>query len=191
MPPSKKNQILLPRRPNLNGAWRLDPGRGDNIRGYLTTMNCSDMAIEAMEKAEKEVDTIHVISLTPTVYTITKKSRVNDLRESFTMNTRCSTHIAITKDGSSTKEKTTYVTATDDLTSVIVKSVMPTTNGIAEVVDARRLESGWLYQELQITNLSTGQSSLTRRWFSPCEPPVEEVPVQIDPNLMQMPNAVY
>ena len=101
------------------------------------------------------------------------------MKESFTQNTRCSTHIAISKDGSSTKEKTTYVTSTDDLTSVIVKSVMPTTNGVAEVVDARRLESGWLYQELQITNLSTGISSLTRRWFSPCDPPVVVLPPQL------------
>ncbi|GMI47693.1 hypothetical protein TrCOL_g1217 [Triparma columacea] len=187
MPPKKPPQPMLPKRVTLNGAWRLDVQRGDQIRGYLTAMDCSEMAIEAMEKAEKEVDTIHIITISPSSYTIVKKSRVNDMKESFAQNTRCSTHIAISKDGSSTKEKTTYVTSTDDLTSVIVKSVMPTTNGMAEVVDARRLESGWLYQELAITNLSTGKSSLTRRWFCPCEMPVvEPPPVQLDPMIMPL-----
>jgi len=60
---------------------------------------------------------------------------------------------------------------------------MPTTNGVAEVVDSRRLEGGWLYQELGITNLSTGQSAVCRRWFSPCDMPVEEevVPPPMEP----------
>jgi len=34
-----------------------------------------------MEKAEKEVETIHVIDLNSQTYTISKKSRVNDLKE--------------------------------------------------------------------------------------------------------------
>jgi len=46
MPPKKNQHLLLPKRPNLNGAWKLDPGRGDTMRGYLTAMNCSEMAIE-------------------------------------------------------------------------------------------------------------------------------------------------
>jgi hypothetical protein len=34
-----------------------------------------------MEKAEKEVATVHIIELTPTQYTISKKSRVNNMKE--------------------------------------------------------------------------------------------------------------
>ena len=126
-----------------------------------------------MEKAEKEVETIHVINLDPSAYTITKKSRVNNFTETYRLNQRVVTTIAITKDGSHTKEKTTYVTTDDTFSSLRVKSTMPTTNGIAEVVDSRRLENGGLYQELVLTNISTGASCVTKRYWHaiPMPPP--------------------
>ena len=178
-------------------------------------MNCSEMAIEAMEKAEKEVETVHIITLTPqgtifvlvfvcapiltlfispspllphtqspppspstptSVYTIAKKSRVNNFKETYRLNQRVVTTIAITKDGMSTKEKTTYVTTDEGFTTIRIKSTMPTTNGIAEVSDTRRLENGLLYQELVLTNLSTGASNLTKRWWHPIPTPVEPEP---------------
>ena len=74
-----------------------------------------------MEKAEKEVETIHIINLDPTSYTITKKSRVNNFKETYRLNQRVVTTIAITKDGTHTKEKTTYVTTDDAFTSLRAK----------------------------------------------------------------------
>ncbi|GMH66675.1 hypothetical protein TrVE_jg7868 [Triparma verrucosa] len=178
MPPKLTFQQYpnLPPRTNLNGAWRLEIHRSDSIRGYLGAMNCSEMAIEAMEKAEKEVETVHIITLTPQAYTIAKKSRVNNFKETYRLNQRVVTTIAITKDGMSTKEKTTYVTTDEGFTTIRIKSTMPTTNGIAEVSDTRRLENGLLYQELVLTNLSTGASNLTKRWWHPIPTPVEPEP---------------
>ena len=45
------------------------------------TLPSSHPPLQAMEKAEKEVETIHVIDLNSQTYTISKKSRVNDLKE--------------------------------------------------------------------------------------------------------------
>ncbi len=67
-------------RTSLNGKWILDRNRGSpSVRGFLETMDVSDLAIEANEKGELEHDTIHEITLTDKEYKIKKLSRVNDL----------------------------------------------------------------------------------------------------------------
>ena len=67
-------------RTSLNGKWILDKNRGSpSVRGFLETMDVSDLAIEANEKGELEHDTIHEITLTDREYKIKKLSRVNDL----------------------------------------------------------------------------------------------------------------
>ena len=57
-------------------------------------------------------------------------------------------------------------------------STMPTTNGVAEVVDTRTLTSGILHQELVLTNTTTGTSSVSKRYWhavpTPIEPVIEE-----------------
>lgn len=42
-------------RKTLDGIWRIDSTRGDSMVGFLRCMECSEMAIEAMLKAEIEV----------------------------------------------------------------------------------------------------------------------------------------
>ena len=152
----------------VNGTWRLDVDRGDPMGPYLTVMNCSEMAIEAMEKGEKEVETIHRLSIKNNELRIQKKSRVNDVDERYKLNEKIITTISNKKDGSDCKQKSTFVTSEDNgKTSVTIKTIMPTINGLAEVVDARRLETGnVMYQELTITNFDTSVSSTTKRWFN-------------------------
>jgi hypothetical protein len=90
------------------------------------------------------------------------------------------TTIATTKDGSNTKDKTTLVQSTDGYSNVRVTSTIPTSNGKCEVVDSRTLQGHMVHQTLQITNLSTGRMCTTQRFFTPCEPPVEEEPEPVE-----------
>ena len=54
-------------RDSLNGSWILDKNRGDwSMRGYLETLNVPELAIQANEKGENELDTIHTIEITST-----------------------------------------------------------------------------------------------------------------------------
>ena len=146
-------------------------------------MDCSEMAIEAMEKGEKDFPTLHTIQLTEQSYTISKKSRVNDLTESYRLHTDTVTNIIISKDGKS-KNKVTSVSIPklsilsptvetdvdgnpipvnpDNLvkqmkenTAIKVITKMPTSNGTALVTDQRELSScgRYLVQVLTVENV--------------------------------------
>ena len=74
-------------RDSLNGSWILDKNRGDwSMRGYLETLNVPELAIQANEKGENELDTIHIIEFstsqeageTEHKVEIIKRSRVNN-----------------------------------------------------------------------------------------------------------------
>jgi len=53
-------------RDSLSGSWILDKNRGNwSMRGYLETLNVPELAIQANEKGETELDTIHTIKFSP------------------------------------------------------------------------------------------------------------------------------
>ena len=187
-----------------------------------------------MEKGEKEVPTIHILDLTQQdggMLTISKKSRVNNLIETYRLNMTKSTSIPTSKDGRQHKTKLTTVTtppmdspldrdaplppgsfpppslsslrrssregggaggpttygagyqllnarATPQQfafpfngTSVLIHTALPTSNGVAQVSDFRRLTEGGraLRQTLTILNELTGKGCRTERWFKPFE----------------------
>jgi hypothetical protein len=56
-------------RDSLSGSWILDKNRGNwSMRGYLETLNVPELAIQANEKGETELDTIHTIKFSPSCF---------------------------------------------------------------------------------------------------------------------------
>lgn len=144
----------------------LDKTRGEpSMRSYLEIMGVNVLAIEAHEKGEKDVDTLHHIHLTENSFKIKKTSRVNNLQEEFILGKKTSHALA-----GGARVKTTLVVS-DGLNHVKIDTHMPTMNGIAEVIDVKNLiqEDGniFLKQELTIQNVDNGNSKTTTRWFIP------------------------
>ena len=135
------------------------------MRGYLEVMGVNDLAIEAHEKGEKDVDTLHNIHLTKKSYKIKKTSRVNNLQEEYVLRKKTSHALA-----GGARVKTTLVQS-DGLDHVKINTHMPTMNGTAEVTDSKTLvhEEGktFLKQELTILNVENGINKTTTRWFTP------------------------
>lgn len=155
-------------RPSIDGTWRVDSTRGDSMGGFLRVMDCSDMAIEAMFKAEIEMPTVHRYTISTSHYTVTKRSRLNNFTESFPIGKRTINNININKDD--VKEKATIVSVcTPKFVHIVSK--LSTSNGVAEVVDKKQLsEDGThLLQELQIRNLKTNAVNTTTRYWVPHE----------------------
>lgn len=155
-------------RNTLSGSWILDKSRGEwSMRGYLETLNVPELAIQANEKGENELDTIHAIELSDEKVKITKRSRVNnnlvlelafgeELVEYLKPDDRPKKQLATTEDpGKHLK---------------IVSSLL-TVNGMAHVTDIKRLEQetkgSVLIQELTINNPASNKTHTTTRYFNP------------------------
>jgi hypothetical protein len=155
-------------RDSLNGSWILDKNRGDwSMRGYLETLNVPELAIQANEKGENELDTIHTIEITSTTTSegiekesgsieeddnkeeeeqqhnnnkvkIIKRSRVNnDLIVQLILGKES---IEYLKPDDRPKKQ---IATSDDLigckTNLKIVSSLLTVNGMAHVTDSKRL----------------------------------------------------
>ena len=153
-------------RKSLDGIWTIDSTRGDSMVGFLTVMNCSAMAIEAMLKAEIEMPTVHRYEVGRGFWTHTKKSRLNNFTECFPVGKRSVTKININKDEE--KEKSTVVQSCTSK-AVHIISKLSTSNGVAEVNDKKQLseDGSHILQELSIRNLRTNEANTTLRYWIP------------------------
>ena len=130
------------------------------MRGYLETMNVSELAIEAHEKGEADHDTINIIEFDDHYFKIKKQSRITDL----------GLELPLGKEFKQTlpgdRVKTILATTDNPGKAVKIVSTMPTMNGIATVVDTKTLtreESGILVlvQTLVVRNEKTGKEHVS------------------------------
>jgi len=136
------------------------------MRSYLETMGVDELAIQANEKGESEHDTHHTIELSQHQLKIIKRSRVNnDLVVELTLGQE---HIVHLPPGD--REKKSLATSHNQQ-HVQIESSLLTVNGLARVVEVKRLlleeAQSVLQQELTITNVSSGKSHTTVRFFVP------------------------
>ena len=136
------------------------------MRGYLETMNVSELAIEAHEKGGADHDTINIIEFDDHYFKIKKQSRITDL----------GLELPLGKEFKQTlpgdRVKTILATTDNPGKAVKIVSRMPTMNGIATVVDTKNLvrdESGILVlvQTLVIRNEKTGQEHVSIPYYYP------------------------
>lgn len=120
---------------SMNGAWILDKSRGcPSMRGYLETMGVTELAVEAHEKGEAEHDTIHILRFAEgNKFEIQKMSRVNDITLSLTLGQELKQELP------GDRIKTTLATTDHPGQSVRIVSRMPTMNGMATVVDNKKI----------------------------------------------------
>jgi hypothetical protein len=169
-------------RESLNGVWVLDKSRGKwSMRGYLATLDVTELAIQAHEKGELDHDTYHTISvdLDQEIVKIVKRSRVNnDLVVELKLGEE---DVQYLQPGD--RAKKSLATSEDHLqTHLTIKSSLLTMNGMAHVTDTKRLvqedvvvegdggggaKRSVLIQELTIVNEATTQSNTTTRFFNP------------------------
>jgi hypothetical protein len=149
---------------SILGAWILDKSRGQpSMRGYLETMGVNDLAIEAHEKGDAEHDTVHTMSIGPSlqphvppVFCIFKQSRVNNLQVTVPMDQQWhDTDLGVMSKGGTAyvspkalpvgppperriKSTRVVMEASD---RIRIESKLPTMNGIARVVDLKTLIS--------------------------------------------------
>jgi hypothetical protein len=152
-------------RDSLNGSWILDKNRGDwSMRGYLETLNVPELAIQANEKGENELDTIHTIEITSTKTSegikkesgsteedddddeeeeqqhhnnkvkIIKRSRVNN--DLIVELILGKESIEYLKPDDRQKKQ---IATSDDKTNLKIVSSLLTVNGMAHVTDTKRL----------------------------------------------------
>lgn len=162
-------------RDSINGCWILDKSREAwSMNSYLKTLHVDPLAIEAHEKGEKEVDTLHTIHLDRRKLKIVKRSRVNN---DFVVELVLGKENVETLPGNRTK---TSVAHSNGPAHVQIESSLLTVNGKASVSDIKELieEEGKivLKQTLSIRNEDTKESSTTTRYFLPYlkTPPHEE-----------------
>eukprot|EP00531_Pseudo-nitzschia_arenysensis_P008432 CAMPEP_0116143456 /NCGR_PEP_ID=MMETSP0329-20121206/15464_1 /TAXON_ID=697910 /ORGANISM="Pseudo-nitzschia arenysensis, Strain B593" /LENGTH=230 /DNA_ID=CAMNT_0003638785 /DNA_START=37 /DNA_END=729 /DNA_ORIENTATION=- len=161
------------KRDDLNGGWILDKSRGEwSMRGYLETLNVPELAIQANEKGESELDTVHVIELNDEKVKITKRSRVNNnLVVELVFGNELVEYL---KPDQRTKKQ--LATTEDPGKHLKIESSLLTVNGMAHVVDIKRLvqeeKGSVLIQELTITNPESQKSHTTTRYFNPKDEPV-------------------
>jgi hypothetical protein len=129
-------------------------------------MNVDPLAIEAHEKGERETDTIHTISLTGSHVVIVKQSRVNnDTVVELTLNQEKTEYLP---PGNRVKRS---MATSDNPQHLQIASSLMTVNGLAQVLDIKRLvfenDVVYLRQELTIWNEETKASHTTTRYFLP------------------------
>lgn len=160
-------------RYTLNGSWILDKSRGEwSMRGYLETLNVPELAIQANEKGENELDTVHAIELDDKKVKIAKRSRVNNnLVVELTFGDELIEYLKPDE-----RPKKQLATTEDSGKHLKIVSSLLTVNGMAHVTDIKRLvqesKGSVLVQELIITNPESNKTHTTTRYFNPCEEPV-------------------
>jgi len=165
------------KRDSLDGCWILDRSRGcPSMRPYLETMGVDELAIQANEKGDAEHDTYNTITSLDGSGTeqqnkkviIVKRSRVNnDLTVELELEKEF-----VQKLAPGDREKKTLATSDSWGQHLKLTSSLLTVNGLASIVDEKKLvqeETGGtsLLQELTITNVVTGDSHTTLRYFVP------------------------
>jgi len=175
--------VTINHRDSLNGAWILDKNRGDwSMRGYLETLNVPELAIQANEKGDNELDTIHIIEFstsqeaeeeTEHKVEIIKRSRVNnDLIVGLILGKENIEHL---KPDDRPKIQ---LATTEDLigkTHLQIVSSLLTVNGMAHVTDIKNIiqeeqikgKTTVMIQKLTITNPETKKTHTTTRYFNP------------------------
>ena len=165
-------QSPMLKRDDLNGGWILDKSRGEwSMRGYLETLNVPELAIQANEKGETELDTVHVIELSEEKVKITKRSRVNNnLVLELVFGKEVVEYLKPDE-----RPKKQLATTEDPGQHLKIESSLLTVNGMAHVVDIKRLvqedKGSVLIQELTITNPESQKSYTTTRYFNPKDEP--------------------
>lgn len=174
------------KRESLNGRWIVDKSRSHLMSDYLRVMDVPDMAIQAHEKGEQETDTFHTISIDGDTVKIIKRSRVNDDvvlllemgKEKTEMLRAWSTDRSIKNPEQ--RPKKAIATSDDPGKHLKVETKLLTVNGMAHVIDTRRLVEepvegdegatrNVIVQEIVITNEVTGATNTTTRYFLPYE----------------------
>lgn len=159
------------KRNTLAGSWILDKNRGEwSMRGYLETLHVNELAIQAHEKGEQEYDTIHTITFPDFNFEkvrIVKRSRVNnDLVVELTLGEELVQYLK-----PDDRPKKSLATSEDPGTHLKIESSLLTMNGMAHVIDIKRLvqeeDKSVLIQELTIVNEETNKSKTTTRYFNP------------------------
>ena len=157
-------------RDTLNGSWILDKNRGEwSMRGYLETLNVPELAIQANEKGESELDTLHAIEVNDEKVKITKRSRVNNnLVVELTFGVEAVEYLKPDQ-----RPKKQLVTTEDPGKQLKIESSLLTVNGMAHVTDTKRLvqeaKGSVLVQELTITNPESKKTNTTTRYFKPTD----------------------
>ena len=149
------------------------------MRKYLETMGVDELAIQANEKGELEVDTFRTIDITDRTIQIVKRSRVNnDLVMELTLD---EPHVEFLSPGD--REKKMLLTCLTPQ-QVQIESSLLTVNGLAKVTEIQTLlqeeDATVIQQKLSITNVSSGVSHTTIRYFVPYHktpPHLEETPM--------------
>jgi len=160
-------------RDDLNGSWILDKGRGTwSMRGYLETLNVPELAIQANEKGESELDTVHKIELKDDSVKITKRSRVNNnVVVELTLGKELVEYLK-----PDDRPKKQLATTEDPGKHLKIVSSLLTVNGMAHVTDTKRLvqeENGSiLVQDLTIRNPDSNKTHTTTRCFNPHDEPL-------------------
>lgn len=160
-------------RYNLNGAWILEKSRGLwSMRGYLETLNVPELAIQANEKGENELDTVHTIELKDETIKITKRSRVNNnLVVELTLGKELVEYLK-----PDDRPKKQLATTEDPGKHLKIVSSLLTVNGMAHVTDIKRLvqedKGSILIQELTISNPESNKSHTATRYFNPHDEPI-------------------
>jgi len=158
----------LTKRDSLNGSWILDKSRGEwSMRGYLETLNVPELAIQANEKGENELDTVHEIELNDEKVKIAKRSRVNNnLVVELTLGKYFLEYLKPDE-----RPKKQLATTEDPGKHLKIVSSLLTVNGMAHVTDIKRLiqetKGPVLLQELIITNPESNKTHTTTRYFNP------------------------
>lgn len=163
-------------RNDLNGGWILDKSRGEwSMRGYLETLNVPELAIQANEKGETELDTVHIIELSEQKVKVTKRSRVNNnLVVELVLGEELVEYLKPDE-----RPKKQLATTEDPGKHLKIVSSLLTVNGMAHVVDIKRLvqeeKGSVLIQELTITNPESQKSHKTTRYFNPKDEKIGEL----------------
>lgn len=163
-------------RDSLRGVWILDKSRGEwSMRGYLETLNVPELAIQANEKGENELDTLQTIELTDEKVKITKRSRVNsNLVVELTYGTELIEYLK-----PDDRPKKQLATTEDSGNHLKIVSSLLTVNGMAHVTDIKQLvheegKGSVLIQKLTITNPESTKTHTTTRYFNPRNEPGED-----------------
>ena len=135
------------KRTSLNGRWVVDKGRSQLMSDFLRVMDVPSDAIQAHEKGEQETDTYHTITLSEDNATvrIVKRSRVNDDvvveleigKEKTEMLRAWSTDRSIKNPEK--RPKKAIATTEDPGKHLKIENKLLTVNGMAHVIDTRRL----------------------------------------------------
>mmetsp|Transcript_16049 Transcript_16049/g.23825 ORF Transcript_16049/g.23825 Transcript_16049/m.23825 type:complete len:194 (+) Transcript_16049:135-716(+) len=145
---------------SLTGSWVLDKSRSDSMEPYLLCLNVAELAIEAQCKCESDHESRNVISINGSQFTIHKRTKINALTEMFELGVEKSIPAR-----SGTRKTIVELTNPQDCSSIEVKTTMPIATGELELNERRSLiENGHAcLQELDLTNIKTGQKCFTQR----------------------------